>query len=108
MKIGKIAKFPPFASPALPPPPISLSLVSKLPLMPEQKFKRGDVVVLMSGGPDMTVDKYEQSIDLVGTFTGRAKPLETQQTEYVECLWFDNTEKKKGTFHQDVLRKKQG
>lgn len=56
----------------------------------------------------MTVDKYEQSIDLVGTFTGRAKPLETQQTEYVECLWFDNTEKKKGTFHQDVLRKKQG
>jgi uncharacterized protein YodC (DUF2158 family) len=76
--------------------------------MAENKFKRGDVVVLISGGPDMTVDKYEMSIDLVGTFTGRSKPLESQQTEYVECLWFDNTDRKKGSFHQDVLKKKGG
>lgn len=47
---------------------------------------RGDVVVLKSGGPKMTV---------------RA----TYPTGNVDCVWFDRETEKTGSYHKDMLLK---
>ena len=53
----------------------------------EQKFKSGDVVTLNSGGPKMTVVKYEP-----------------ENSEYVTCQWFDkNQNLEERSFQQDIL-----
>jgi uncharacterized protein YodC (DUF2158 family) len=54
--------------------------------MPAQKFKTGDRVVLKSGGPVMTVLKYE--------------PLDGDE---VICQWFQGSKLEEKAFHQDVL-----
>ncbi len=48
-------------------------------------FSAGDVVRLKSGGPAMTVEQIDPDGDGAGT-------------PYVQCAWFDNTEKKTGVF----------
>jgi len=54
------------------------------------KFKIGDVVVLKSGGPSMTIsEKYYD----FGNETGKW-----------ECKWFEGSEPKSGIFHQDTLQ----
>ena len=53
------------------------------------KFKLGDVVVLKSGGPAMTIS--EKVYDY-GTETGKW-----------ECKWFQDNQSKVDTFHQDTL-----
>ncbi|MEP1093816.1 MAG: DUF2158 domain-containing protein [Cyclobacteriaceae bacterium] len=56
----------------------------------ERKFKKGDVVVLKSGGPKMTVDGY--------AWHGNYESYDT-----VICFWFDNTEKRSAEFNQDSV-----
>lgn len=53
----------------------------------EQKFKIGDRVVLNSGGPVMTVVKYEPS-----------------DGEDVICQWFYSNKLEEKAFNQNVLR----
>lgn len=51
------------------------------------EFKAGDVVVLKSGGPKMTVDDID---DIDGT---------------VCCIWFEKNDQKSGKFKPVVLEK---
>jgi uncharacterized protein YodC (DUF2158 family) len=53
------------------------------------EFKGGDVVMLKSGGPKMTVT--EQGTD------GFGKPT-------VRCVWFVGTKREDGAFPPDVLK----
>jgi uncharacterized protein YodC (DUF2158 family) len=55
--------------------------------MAKQKFKTGDRVLLNSGGPTMTVVKYEPSDE-----------------EDVICQWFLGGKLEEKAFNQDVLR----
>ena len=48
-------------------------------------FNIGDVVQLNSGGPKMTVEKMRQDGN-------------------VDCVWFDGTAQKYGTFHANALK----
>lgn len=57
----------------------------------ETKLKSGDVVVLKSGGPQMTIDK-------VGLF-------EYEDTESAICVWFQGTEDKSARFQLTALQK---
>ena len=56
--------------------------------MSEQIFKAGEVVLLKSGGPKMTVIGYEPSDSMD-----------------VLCTWFVDKESKEKSFPQDVLQK---
>lgn len=53
----------------------------------ENTFKPGDVVVLKSGSPSMTIDKFVWN-PVKGVF----------YSDKVECVWFDKTELKKQVF----------
>lgn len=55
--------------------------------MATQKFKVGDRVLLNSGGPVMTVTKYE--------------PVDSEE---VICQWFANGKLEEKAFNQNVLR----
>lgn len=50
------------------------------------KFKPGDIVILKSGGPDMTVDS--------------ANDIE------IACIWFDGKRQIKKTFRPETLKKR--
>ncbi len=57
---------------------------------PTQPFKEGDVVVLKSGGPLMTVLRVARDI---------------HTNEAVVCCWFDDTKAlRSGTFSLDAIR----
>ncbi len=56
--------------------------------MSETLFKEGDIVVLKSGGPRMTVSHYDVGM--------------------VVCTWFVGTEQKHGTFNEATLFKPTG
>jgi len=59
--------------------------------MPNEQFKRGQIVQLKSGGPQMTVTQVH---DDPGPFAG-----------YVECSWFGGRSKhESGRFHIETLR----
>lgn len=58
-----------------------------------KKFKRGDVVRLNSGGPDMTVNGAHP-ISAIG-----------EQYESLECMWFDQVHLHHGNFASDAVRK---
>lgn len=60
--------------------------------MANKKFKKGDKVVLNSGGPDMTVKGYNEE-------------NYTEEENMVDCDWFDkNDTQQSGTFHEDQLK----
>jgi uncharacterized protein YodC (DUF2158 family) len=61
--------------------------------MQNQKFKSGDLVVLKSGSPTMTVKEYDLTA---------GKLSETE----LWCIWFDGSEKKSAKFHHDTLELK--
>ena len=54
-------------------------------------FKIGDVVILKSGGPTMTVH-------YMGNYSQTGGP-----ERGVLCVWFDNAKKSEDVFHQDAL-----
>lgn len=54
--------------------------------MTKQKFKPGEVVVLRSGGPDMTIKAYEP-----------------KDSTDVTCIWFDPNGIQEKSFPQDLL-----
>lgn len=58
------------------------------------KFKKGDIVVLKSGGPPMTVDDLPSKPDYNGSPCG-----------YYETVWFKGASKQAGRFEEHVLEK---
>ncbi len=56
----------------------------------ERKFKKGDQVVLKSGGPKMTVDGY--------AWHGNYESFDT-----AICVWFHETEMRVAEFNQDSI-----
>lgn len=58
------------------------------------KFKRGDVVVMKSGGPPMTVDQVPGDPIYPGS--------ERVRTEY-HCEWFKGASAQKGMFAEHLL-----
>ena len=62
----------------------------------EQKFKKGDVIQLKSGSPEMTVEGYKK----IQPFDKPAYDSDDQ----VNVAWFDTKGGlKRATFHQDAL-----
>lgn len=65
-----------------------------------RKFKKGDVVSLKSGGPEMTVSGYK-------SYMGINSPAK-ESDEDVNVVWFnEKNEKQTSTFHQDTLESKE-
>ncbi|MBW1251062.1 DUF2158 domain-containing protein [Pseudomonas tolaasii] len=56
-------------------------------------FKKGDVVVLRSGGPKMTVAD-------IGDYSGHG----TGPVDGVKCQWFDKTKRFEEVFDAEVLK----
>jgi uncharacterized protein YodC (DUF2158 family) len=52
------------------------------------QFNKGDVVVLKSGGPKMTVNNA--GTDMTGEL-------------FVECVWFEGNQHRATTFHPEAL-----
>lgn len=65
------------------------------------KFQKGDVVRLNSGGPEMTIQGVHKSKS--------AAVLKMPQPDgYYDCVWFENTNKqnqdvRRSHFHEDEL-----
>lgn len=58
------------------------------------KFNVGDIVILKSGGPKMTVDQYY------------SEPLGGELTSQVLCKWFDNKDNiQQDWFEEGALEK---
>ena len=64
--------------------------------MATQKFDKGHKVKLESGGPQMTVKGYK-------ALAGIGSNPKESDTDVI-CNWFDGTELKQRTFHQDELQ----
>jgi len=62
-------------------------------------FKEGDVVILKSGSPDMTIEEYPIVISGI---------MSDDEYDYkrARCSWFLNGERKKDTFNVLSLEKK--
>ena len=56
------------------------------------KFKKGDVVVMKSGGPPMTVDELPSVLNFSGEPRG-----------YYEVCWFKGASSKSGRFSEHLL-----
>jgi uncharacterized protein YodC (DUF2158 family) len=56
-----------------------------------EQFKIGDVVLLKSGGPEMTIEEI-----------GR---WQESQVDQAKCSWFDENKKKSGIFVLESLEK---
>ena len=56
------------------------------------KFKHGDIVIMKSGGPPMTVDKVP----------GEARAFSTPYEEY-HCEWFKGATAQHGQFGEHLL-----
>ena len=56
------------------------------------EYKIGDVVILKSGGPSMTVHNIGNYID-------------TSNSKGLLCVWFDQNKKVQAVFHPDTVEK---
>ena len=56
----------------------------------ERKYKKGDIVVLKSGGPNMTVDSY--------AWHGNYESYDT-----LICYWFDGNDRMAAEFNQEAV-----
>ena len=63
------------------------------------KFKIGDIVVLKSGGPRMTINKLILKRNVAHTMSGFNDDFEG---EY-ECKWFEGKEGKTDSFQENAL-----
>jgi len=70
--------------------------------MADKKFKRGDVVKLKSGGPDMTVVDYVVSQDLASIMYN-TDPKPDVITDVVKVTWFEKNNSKRNEYHEDIL-----
>lgn len=74
---------------------IIINLLIKKTMTTEAAFKIGDIIVLKSGGPSMTIEKF---------------PWNPTKNEYysdrVECVWFDKDTLKRDTFNTPTLELK--
>ncbi|MDR3693352.1 hypothetical protein [Mucilaginibacter sp.] len=61
----------------------------------EKKFVLGDVVILITDGPQMVVEGYFLNEDTPGKFT--------ESDELVNVVYFAGDSFKRDTFHQDLL-----
>ena len=58
----------------------------------DRNFNLGDIVILKSGGLDMTIDKFVWN------------PVRDEYyTDKVECVWFEKTELKREAFRTTSL-----
>ena len=57
----------------------------------ERQFEKGDIVILKSGGPNMTVEGYAWH----GNY---------ESNDVVICYWFDGSQRNEGTFNQETLK----
>ena len=57
------------------------------------KLKKGDIVVLKSGGPKMTVQDF-----------GEQKPGISTNVNWVRCVWFEGNRVYEYNFDQNVLK----
>lgn len=60
----------------------------------EQKFKIGDIVILKSGGPSMTITNDKTGVDL-----SKGKVWNGNY----DCKWFDDKTMQKGRFPQNTI-----
>jgi len=71
--------------------------------MDKQKFVRGDVVKLKTGGVEMMVEGYQGSADnLIQELMGE-ELTENPYTLLVECSWNLKGKGHYATYHQDLL-----
>lgn len=62
-----------------------------------QQFKKGDVVRLKSGGPDMTIEHYKMIVGI---------SYSKESDDIVLCSWFDiKGELQSREFQQEALEK---
>jgi len=66
----------------------------------DTKFKIGDIVVLKSGGPKMTINKLILKRNVVSNMRGFNDDFEG---EY-ECKWFEGMEGKTDNFQENALQ----
>lgn len=64
----------------------------------DKKFTIGDIVILKSGGPTMTVTRYVETVSM-------SEPR--QYSGRVQCTWFFENVLNKGEFPQDALEKEE-
>ena len=62
----------------------------------EKRFVLGDVVVMVADGPKMAIEGYFVNEDMK---TGAL----TESDELVNVVYYDGSEFKRDTFHQDLL-----
>jgi uncharacterized protein YodC (DUF2158 family) len=60
-----------------------------------KKFKSGDVVLMITGGPKLAVESYRLNEEIPGRFV--------ESEEYVNVVYFASDGFKRDTFHQDLL-----
>jgi len=68
-----------------------------------RKFQKGDKVVLIQGenNPTMIVTGYKKEFKPI-----QGRPFNQEEgDEDVEVTWNEGTTSKRGTFHQDLLKK---
>ena len=70
--------------------------------MSTQKFKRGDVVKLKSGSPDLTVFSYLKPID-IEALAYRTEPKDLGEGVMVNVTWFDGKKAMTNRYHEDLL-----
>ena len=62
-------------------------------------FNKGDVVKLKSGGPEMIVEGYKQTMDM----SFLTKKTYQKNTTKVTCRWFNGDELKRADFENTEL-----
>jgi len=70
---------------------------SGMKLKEKDEFKSGDVVRLISGGPDMTVVEYVLALG--------EKEFLSNTSNWVDCVWFDGKKRQTGRFPPESLER---
>jgi uncharacterized protein YodC (DUF2158 family) len=74
--------------------------------MESKKFKRGDIVCLKSGGPNMVVECYDSTLPITTSTNGNVSTTPIVETFNVQCQWIDASEQQhKESYHEDLLVK---
>lgn len=68
-----------------------------------KQFNPGDIVTLRSGGPNMTVEKYDERVSQLANMIGG--PPSREGSTQVICIWFEGSQKKTSSFEQDTLKR---